>query len=140
MRNQQTLSEDSVIIVNGRKDLEELLEKRRVLFARSPRVDIHLEFLGAYPQRRRYYEKRLSMLYTDCGCSWGAALILIFISAYISSMIIGITGPLGPVSFLLGILLFVFSAVLGKIFGLLLARHRFKRTISNIYKELGNYI
>ncbi|MCP4582037.1 MAG: hypothetical protein GY839_10490 [candidate division Zixibacteria bacterium] len=107
-----------------------------MLLKRPATVDISLEILGPDSQNRAYYERRLSKNYSDCGCSWGAAIALIFLVVYSGIIISEVWFPFSWGLILVGLLSTVLSAALGKTMGLALAKTRLRRTINHIKKEL----
>jgi hypothetical protein len=98
---------------------------------RKPRRHLLLNLDGLTSQESHYWEKRINKLNADCGCSFGAAGLLIMLVMYPSVLILG--GYHQPFRFgreiLVGIV-FVFAfAGLCKSIGLLRSRWLLKSSL-----------
>ena len=131
----QRVSDDEPIVIRNPNDLEELLKRKRSLMARSTKAHIALDIPDVDPNVRSLQERRLSRLYSDCGCSWGASAGLFVLVGYTGLMMTDFGPDLDWKTLPIGLLIFILGIGLGKAVGLARARNKMRHSIADLMRE-----
>lgn len=84
------------------------------------------------PETRSDFEKRLNGHYFACGCDTAALFIVIAIVGSLTLIVAGGADNLGKWSWLLGFLLVLVAAALGKFVGKLRAERQFRQVVAEL--------
>lgn len=132
MQLNQIADKKHVFVIRKREELEKLPKKQNTLFIRPARFEFSLELLGPDLKNRNSYEKKLSQIYSDCNCTWGAAVGIIFLIGYFSWIITDTSYKMHWSFISIGVLVLVLSVALGKTIGLVWDRIQIKEIMKDI--------
>jgi hypothetical protein len=101
------------------------------------REPVHLEARSASPERVRSWEAQLTRHQSPCGCDQGALGLVVGVVGYLLFLVLrpGGWGDPGWHEFLLGCAVALVTTSVGKLIGVLAARHKLRRVIREIQSE-----
>jgi hypothetical protein len=122
-------------LIGNRNALQSLLG-RRELRKRLRWGQIVLRLDGLSPEENLSWQKKINRLYFNCGCSMGAAVMLLCMFLYGIYLIVGLAGyhQVDGVDFVVAIPILFSSALTGKIIGI----NRAKRGLRKAIRTLDN--
>jgi hypothetical protein len=121
-------------VVSGPDDLDRLRRRRAV----PPKTPIRIALPGLAEHRRVDFERRLARHASACGCNEGTVTTLLYVMFVVLLLVAGWLAPrsFSAWSAIVGGM-FV-SLVLGKIFGLVVARQRFLRVLNDLDRAFSS--
>lgn len=127
---------DQEILVSCEQDVSDLIR-----LGRNVKI-IKLQIPNLSDKENGDYQKKLTRYHNECGCNTAAALSVLTISIYLMNLAIlkMSTGALsfGWSSAAFVVLLFVVSAGVGKIIGILNAKIKYRDLVKNIKRHINS--
>lgn len=120
------------IIVKDKKDLNYLLNTHTITFLPKRHPRIILQFDNLAKEENEKWARKINLSYYSCGCSEGALFLFVGLIGYLVSLFVVFWGAISYVHILGGLLfVFLFSGV-GKYFGMLRGKIRFRYLVAEL--------
>lgn len=117
-------------IISGPENLELILKPKSGF---TGKFKVQIDQLDAEENSR--YEKKLNDLYNACGCELGAVFCFVSMIGYITFSVLT-SYATGWILLRDGLIVLFFSALMGKITGIVLAKFRLKKMVRELIKKL----
>ena len=116
-----------MLIIHDSASLLQILERR------SQRQLI-LKLDALTPSESDYWQCKLNLLYSDCGCSTGAGLSFLSLGIYLAALFFQVGGIFTSMwgKTTIGIIVFFGSAGIGKAVGLRRAKHQLEQAVGEM--------
>ncbi len=89
---------------------------------------------------KKYYSDKADKYSNACGCNWGASFLMVSIVIYLFKIWIGYKTSNVLINAFQGFLFIFFSAFLGKIIGITIARIKLIMLYYSLLKKQSNYV
>jgi hypothetical protein len=126
------------IKITDNSSLDDLINRQSVFRLWPSSDEINFNLAEFSHEKNRYWQEKLNRYHDSCGCPQSAAFIMVAMIVFVLYLIIrpsGFSIKWSDVG--LGVLVFILSGIVGKIFGIFIGKIKLIKTVKMIKKELN---